>query len=121
MSIFRYYSESFYDIIAIVAGCVQTILYCDFFYLYITKVILPPQPCTFAPPPPPCTNTSPPLHCAVHTHYSYGPSQLFLPAFMPFSSPTCTLYNIINLSGTLDMVVELKVQFCREKTSFDTN
>jgi len=37
--IYRYYSESFYDIIAIVAGCVQTILYCDFFYLYITKVL----------------------------------------------------------------------------------
>ena len=31
--------SGFYDIIAIVAGCVQTILYCDFFYLYITKVI----------------------------------------------------------------------------------
>ena len=29
----------FYDIIAIMAGCVQTILYCDFFYLYITKVL----------------------------------------------------------------------------------
>jgi len=37
--IYRYYAESFYDIIAIVAGCVQTILYCDFFYLYITKVL----------------------------------------------------------------------------------
>jgi len=37
--IYRYYTESFYDIIAIVAGCVQTILYCDFFYLYITKVM----------------------------------------------------------------------------------
>eukprot|EP00090_Calanus_glacialis_P046793 TRINITY_DN935_c0_g1_i1.p1 TRINITY_DN935_c0_g1~~TRINITY_DN935_c0_g1_i1.p1 ORF type:complete len:213 (-),score=38.65 TRINITY_DN935_c0_g1_i1:225-863(-) len=37
--IFRYYGEGFYDIIAIVAGCVQTILYCDFFYLYITKVL----------------------------------------------------------------------------------
>lgn len=37
--IYRYYAEGFYDIIAIVAGCVQTILYCDFFYLYITKVI----------------------------------------------------------------------------------
>ena len=35
---YRYYAEGFYDIIAIVAGCVQTILYCDFFYLYITKV-----------------------------------------------------------------------------------
>ena len=37
--VYRYYYESFYDIIAIVAGCVQTILYCDFFYLYITKVL----------------------------------------------------------------------------------
>ena len=37
--IYRYYFEGFYDIIAIVAGCVQTILYCDFFYLYVTKVL----------------------------------------------------------------------------------
>jgi len=37
--VYRYYFEGFYDIIAIVAGCVQTILYCDFFYLYITKVL----------------------------------------------------------------------------------
>lgn len=37
--VFRFYGEGFYDIIAIVAGCVQTILYCDFFYLYITKVL----------------------------------------------------------------------------------
>ena len=37
--IYRYHSEGFYDIIAIIAGCIQTILYCDFFYLYITKVI----------------------------------------------------------------------------------
>jgi len=36
---FRYYYESFYDIIAIVAGVVQTVLYCDFFYLYVTKVM----------------------------------------------------------------------------------
>lgn len=35
--IFRYYTEGFYDLIAVVAGCVQTALYCDFFYLYITK------------------------------------------------------------------------------------
>ena len=35
--IYRYYYEGFYDFIAIVAGCVQTALYCDFFYLYITK------------------------------------------------------------------------------------
>lgn len=37
--IYRYYTESFQDWIAIIAGIVQTILYCDFFYLYITKVI----------------------------------------------------------------------------------
>jgi len=34
---YRYYSEGFLDLIAVVAGCVQTVLYCDFFYLYITK------------------------------------------------------------------------------------
>ncbi|OQR66216.1 ER lumen protein retaining receptor-like [Tropilaelaps mercedesae] len=37
--IYRYYAEHFYDFIAIVAGVVQTVLYCDFFYLYVTKVI----------------------------------------------------------------------------------
>ena len=37
--IYRFYFEGFYDIIAIIAGCIQTILYCDFFYLYITKVL----------------------------------------------------------------------------------
>lgn len=37
--IYRYYVEGFYDLIAIVAGVVQTVLYCDFFYLYITKVL----------------------------------------------------------------------------------
>lgn len=37
--IYRYYAEGFFDIIAVVAGVVQTILYCDFFYLYITKVL----------------------------------------------------------------------------------
>ena len=35
--IYRYYFDGFFDLIAVVAGCVQTILYCDFFYLYITK------------------------------------------------------------------------------------
>ena len=35
--VWRFYTEGFYDWIAIVAGCVQTLLYCDFFYLYITK------------------------------------------------------------------------------------
>lgn len=37
--IYRYYMEGFYDLIAILAGIVQTVLYCDFFYLYITKVL----------------------------------------------------------------------------------
>ncbi|CAD7085475.1 unnamed protein product [Hermetia illucens] len=37
--IYRYMAESHYDLIAIFAGVVQTILYCDFFYLYITKVL----------------------------------------------------------------------------------
>ncbi|KAF3430704.1 hypothetical protein E2986_08057 [Frieseomelitta varia] len=37
--VYRYYAESHADLIAIVAGLVQTILYCDFFYLYITKVL----------------------------------------------------------------------------------
>jgi len=36
---YRYYVESFSDMIAVVAGIVQTVLYCDFFYLYITKVL----------------------------------------------------------------------------------
>ncbi|KAF2903414.1 hypothetical protein ILUMI_02767 [Ignelater luminosus] len=37
--IYRYVTEEHYDLIAIVAGVVQTVLYCDFFYLYITKVL----------------------------------------------------------------------------------
>ncbi|CAL8085110.1 unnamed protein product [Calicophoron daubneyi] len=37
--IYRYYMEDVYDLIAIVAGCVQTLLYIDFFYLYVTKVL----------------------------------------------------------------------------------
>lgn len=37
--IYRYAAEGHHDFIAIVAGVVQTILYCDFFYLYITKVL----------------------------------------------------------------------------------
>lgn len=35
--IYRYIDESYYDLIAIFAGIVQTVLYCDFFYLYVTK------------------------------------------------------------------------------------
>jgi len=37
--IYRYYAEEFFDPIAVVAGCVQTILYADFFYLYVTRVL----------------------------------------------------------------------------------
>merc|ERR1711990_1376205 len=36
---YRFTQEGFVDRIAVVAGCVQTVLYMDFFYLYITKVI----------------------------------------------------------------------------------
>jgi len=35
--IYRYMMENYYDLIAIAAGVVQTVLYCDFFYLYVTK------------------------------------------------------------------------------------
>ena len=35
--IYRYHTESFFDPIAVVAGVVQTVLYIDFFYLYVTK------------------------------------------------------------------------------------
>ncbi|XP_067830325.1 ER lumen protein-retaining receptor 3 [Heptranchias perlo] len=37
--IWRYHTEGFFDQIAVVSGVVQTIFYCDFFYLYITKVL----------------------------------------------------------------------------------
>lgn len=36
---YRYHYEGFYDLIAISAGAIQTVLYCDFFYLYVTKVV----------------------------------------------------------------------------------
>ncbi|CAK8671605.1 unnamed protein product [Clavelina lepadiformis] len=35
--IYRYYTQGYFDMIAIGAGCVQTFLYIDFLYLYITK------------------------------------------------------------------------------------
>ncbi|KAL3982510.1 ER lumen protein-retaining receptor 2 [Acanthocheilonema viteae] len=37
--VYRYYTEEFFDPIATVAGVVQTVLYADFFYLYVTRVI----------------------------------------------------------------------------------
>ena len=41
--VYRYYVEEFFDPIAIVAGIVQTVLYADFFYLYITRGECPPS------------------------------------------------------------------------------
>ncbi|XP_028645676.1 ER lumen protein-retaining receptor 3 [Grammomys surdaster] len=35
----RYQTENYYDQISVVSGVVQTIFYCDFFYLYVTKVL----------------------------------------------------------------------------------
>ncbi|XP_054615215.1 ER lumen protein-retaining receptor 3-like [Dunckerocampus dactyliophorus] len=37
--VWRYYTEYYIDEVAVVSGVVQTIFYCDFFYLYITKVL----------------------------------------------------------------------------------
>ncbi|XP_045771654.1 ER lumen protein-retaining receptor [Maniola jurtina] len=37
--IYRYFVEEHFEPIAVIAGVVQTVLYCDFFYLYITKVL----------------------------------------------------------------------------------
>lgn len=37
--VWRYHTENFFDQIAVVSGVVQTFFYCDFFYLYITKVL----------------------------------------------------------------------------------
>ena len=34
---YRYHTEDYFDKIVVVAGCIQTVLYLDFFYLYITK------------------------------------------------------------------------------------
>lgn len=34
---YRYYTEEFFDPIVVVAGVVQTVLYADFFYLYVTR------------------------------------------------------------------------------------
>jgi len=37
--IYRFYTEGYADWIVWVAGSIQTLLYADFFYLYITKVL----------------------------------------------------------------------------------
>ncbi|MBN3274638.1 ERD21 protein, partial [Polyodon spathula] len=33
----RFFSQGFYDLIALLSGVLQTVLYCDFFYLYVSK------------------------------------------------------------------------------------
>lgn len=35
----RYFTEDKIDLIAVIAGIVQTALYSDFFYIYYTKVL----------------------------------------------------------------------------------
>lgn len=35
--IWRYFTEGYFDAIAVTAGVVQTILYADFFWIYYTK------------------------------------------------------------------------------------
>lgn len=35
--IWRYYFEGFYDVISLAGGVVQTVLYCDFFYIFCSK------------------------------------------------------------------------------------
>ncbi|KAJ3283575.1 endoplasmic reticulum retention protein [Borealophlyctis nickersoniae] len=35
--IYRFFAENHFDVIAVLAGLVQTALYCDFFYIYFTK------------------------------------------------------------------------------------
>ncbi|RKP13952.1 ER lumen protein retaining receptor [Piptocephalis cylindrospora] len=37
--IYRYFTEGYVDVIAWCAGLVQTALYCDFFYVYFTRVL----------------------------------------------------------------------------------
>ena len=44
---YRYHTEGYYDKIVIVAGCVQTVLYLDFFYLYATKGNFKPKMALF--------------------------------------------------------------------------
>jgi ER lumen protein retaining receptor len=37
--IYRYWAENHWDLISVLAGCVQTVLYSDFFWIYYTKVL----------------------------------------------------------------------------------
>jgi ER lumen protein retaining receptor len=37
--VYRYFSESYFHAIPVLAGVIQTVLYSDFFYIYYTKVL----------------------------------------------------------------------------------
>ena len=37
--IWRYFAESYFDAIVVVAGIIQTVLYADFFWIYYTKYV----------------------------------------------------------------------------------
>ncbi|CAD5230747.1 unnamed protein product [Bursaphelenchus okinawaensis] len=37
--LYRYFTDGFFDPIVVVSGIVQTVLYADFFYLYVTRVV----------------------------------------------------------------------------------
>lgn len=39
--IYRYIAEGYFDLIPVLAGIVQTVLYSDFFYIYYTKYVEP--------------------------------------------------------------------------------
>lgn len=40
--IWRYFAEGYFDLIPVLAGIVQTVLYSDFFYIYWTKYVAAP-------------------------------------------------------------------------------
>ncbi|KAI4895616.1 hypothetical protein NFI96_017038 [Prochilodus magdalenae] len=50
--VWRYHTEGFLDKIAVVSGVVQTIFYCDFFYLYFTRAKKLIHPSIHLPKPP---------------------------------------------------------------------
>ncbi|PAA62160.1 hypothetical protein BOX15_Mlig011121g1 [Macrostomum lignano] len=37
--IYRYFVDDYFEAIAVIAGCLQTVLYADFFYVYVTRVV----------------------------------------------------------------------------------
>lgn len=37
--VYRYFTEGHFDVISVIAGIIQTVLYSDFFYIYYTKYV----------------------------------------------------------------------------------